>query len=428
MAEAGWSLMVGGLVWLAWRMFRQGAIREGLEAAVAERTRDLAAATARAEQASRFKGEFLANMSHEMRTPLNGVIGVTQLALDASAQPEVVRHLKIVQLSAKGLLSLINDILDFSKIESGLMEVVGAPFAVRPLVTDLCLMLQQEASHKGLLLRSAVDESVPEWVSADDNRLRQVLVNLVTNAIKFTATGTVTISVGWRAERLSFTVADTGIGIPADKRDVIFDAFRQADNSTSRRYGGSGLGLTISKKLVELMDGRISLESEPGRGSTFSFAIAAPVVESPSEEPPDAREKAAESMKILVAEDHKVNQYLIVNILRKLGHFPTIAENGVEALAALDRDTFDMVLMDIQMPEMDGLEAVRRIRLAEGPSGQHLPVVALTARAMAGDRELILTAGMDEYLEKPVQVEALAAVLSRISSQIELCRSGRDRC
>ena len=427
-AEVGWALMLGGVVWLAWRLFRQLAIREELEGAVAERTRDLAAATARAEQANRVKGEFLANMSHEMRTPLTGVIGVTQLALDASEQPEVVRHLKIVQLSAKGLLSLINDVLDFSKIEAGLMEVVRAPLAVRPFVADLCLMVQQEASLKGLLLKSVVDESAPEWVSADDTRLRQVLLNLVTNAIKFTARGTVTINVGCAAEQLSFAVADTGIGIPADKREVIFDAFRQADNSTSRRYGGTGLGLTISKKLVELMGGRISLESEPGRGSTFSFAMAAPAVAAPSEERPDAQEAPAESMKILVAEDHKVNQYLIVNLLRKLGHIPTVVENGVEALSALDRDTFDVVLMDIQMPEMDGLEAVRRIRLAEGRLGRHLPVVALTARAMAGDRELILAAGMDAYLEKPIQVEGLTAVLSHISSQIESCGSGRDRC
>jgi CheY-like chemotaxis protein/anti-sigma regulatory factor (Ser/Thr protein kinase) len=338
-----------------------------------------------------------------------------------------VRHLKIVQLSAKGLLSLINDVLDFSKIESGLMEVVRTPCAVRPFVSDLCLMMQQEASLKGLLLESVVDEPVPEWVSADDNRLRQVLVNLVTNAIKFTARGTVTISVGCRAEHLSFAVADTGIGIPAGKREIIFDAFRQADNSTSRRYGGTGLGLTISKKLVELMGGRISLESETGRGSTFSFDIAAPAVAAPSEERPDAQETPAEPMKILVAEDHKVNQYLIGNLLRKLGHIPTVVENGVEALSALDRDTFDLVLMDIQMPEMDGLEAARRIRLAEGASCRHLPVVALTARAMAGDRELILAAGMDEYLEKPIQVEKLAAVLSRISSQIESCGSGADR-
>jgi signal transduction histidine kinase/CheY-like chemotaxis protein/streptogramin lyase len=403
LADVGWSLMLGGLVWFAWRLFRQRAIREELEAAVAARTRDLAAATARAEQASRVKGEFLANMSHEMRTPLNGVIGVTQLALNASDQPEVVQHLNVVQLSAKALLSLINDVLDFSKIESGLMEVVPAPFAVRPFVADLCLMMQQEASQRGLLLQSVVDESVPDWVSADDARLRQVLINLGTNAVKFTARGTVAISVGYSAEQLLVAVADTGIGIPAGKKDVIFDAFRQADNSTSRRYGGSGLGLTISKKLVELMDGRISLESEPGRGSTFSFAIAAPAVAAPPECRPETQEAPAESMKILVAEDHKVNQYLIVNLLRKLGHFPTIAENGIEALAALDRETFDLVLMDIQMPEMDGLEAVRRIRLAEGAAGGHLPVVALTALAMAGDRELILAAGMDEYLEKPIQ-------------------------
>src|ERR1017187_425216 len=197
----------------------------------------------------------------------------------------------------------------------------------------------------------------------------------------------------------------------------------KADNSTSRRYGGTGLGLTISKNLVELMGGRISLESEPGRGSTFSFAMAAPAVAGPSEEQPDAPEAPAESMKILVAEDHKVNQYLIVNLLRKLGHNPTVVENGVEALSALDRDTFDVVLMDIQMPEMDGLEAVRRIRLAEGRLGRHPPVVALTARAMAGDRELILAAGMDEDLAMPIEVGVPAAVRSHIPGKTESCSS-----
>jgi signal transduction histidine kinase/streptogramin lyase/ActR/RegA family two-component response regulator len=418
-AEVGWALMLGGLVWLAGRQFRQRAIREELEAAVSERTRDLAAATARAEQANRFKGEFLANMSHEMRTPLNGVIGVTQLALDASEQPEVVQHLKIVQLSASGLLSLINDVLDFSKIESGLMEIVPAPFALRPFVADLCLMMHREASLKGLVVTSAVDESAPVWVLADDARLRQVLLNLVANAVKFTARGGITISVGCAAGQLLFAVADTGIGISGDKKEVIFDAFRQADSSTSRRYGGSGLGLTISQKLVQLMGGRISLESEPGQGSTFSFAIPAPAVATPSERRPKAQESPAESMKILVAEDHKVNQYLITNLLRKLGHVPTIVENGVEALAALNRATFDMVLMDIQMPEMDGLETARRIRLAEVESGTHIAIVALTARAMAGDREEILAAGMDEYLEKPIRVERLKAVLKLVAGKIE---------
>ena len=416
-AEVGWALLLGGLVWLAWRLFRQSAIRTELEAAVAERTCDLAAATARAEKASRFKGEFMANMSHEMRTPLNGVIGVTQLALQATNQPEVVRQLQIVQLSAKGLLSLINDILDFSQIESGRMEIVRAPFAVRPFVADLCLMMELEASRKGLAFESAVDPSTPEWVSADDTRLRQVLINLLANAIKFTAKGNVTVSVRGAPGQLLFSVADTGIGIPANKKEVIFDAFRQADNSTSRRYGGSGLGLTISRKLVHLMGGLISLESEPGSGSTFSFAIDAPAVAAPPPEPADSQEEPARAMKILVAEDNKVNQFLIEHILRKLGHAPVVVENGEKALSALGREKFHLVLMDIQMPEMDGLEATRRIRLAEEVSGEHLPVVAMTARAMEGDRESTLAAGMDEYLEKPLDVSKLVSVLSHISSR-----------
>ena len=227
----------GWPVWLWWRQreVRQHAVRAELEAAVAERTRDLAEATARAEQASRFKGEFLANMSHEMRTPLNGVIGVTQLALESSRQPEVIKHLEIVQVSAKGLLGLINDVLDFSKIESGLLEIVPVAFALRPFIAEVCSMLRPEALSKGVALESVIAASAAEWVLADDGRLRQVLVNLIGNAVKFTPAGSVTVAASYAPGRLSFKVADTGIGIPTAKQETIFDAFRQADASTSRQ-------------------------------------------------------------------------------------------------------------------------------------------------------------------------------------------------
>jgi len=232
-------------------------------------------------------------------------------------------------------------------------------------------------------------------------------------AIKFTEAGTVSVRVRRVENHLWFAVADTGIGIPADKQAIIFDAFRQADNSTSRRHGGTGLGLTISRKLVELMGGSLSLESQPGRGTTFSFSIHAPEAAAPVPSGNPRAEGPVRPLRILVAEDHKVNQHLILALLRKLGHIPTLAATGLEALEALARDKFDLVLMDIQMPEMDGLEAVGRIRQAERASGEHIPVVALTARTSEGDRELILEAGMDEYLLKPIRTERLAAVLEK---------------
>ena len=407
-----------GIIWLWWRRREAGQlkVRAELEVAVEERTRDLTAARARAEQASRVKSEFVANISHEMRTPLNAVIGFTHLALQMAAQPEVVEYLKNVHLSAKGLLNLINDILDFSKMESGRVEIVPVAFALRPFIAEIASILGREALRKRLELKRIIEDSTPEVVFADQGRLRQVLVNLMGNAIKFTSRGVVTLQVSHSANQLKFAVSDTGIGIPPDKQDTIFEAFQQADNSTSRRYGGTGLGLTISKKLVESMGGQIMLESEPGKGSTFWFTIDAPAASAPTLVAQPLEEMSARPMRILVAEDNRVNQHLMLALLRKRGHTTTVAVNGVEALAAIERDSFDLVFMDIQMPEMDGLEAVRRIRMAEATNGLRLPVVAMTARAMAGDREAILAAGMDDYLEKPIQMERLDAVLSQVSS------------
>ncbi len=401
-------------LWWRQRENRQRSIQAELERAVAERTRDLAEATARAEQASRVKGEFLANMSHEMRTPLNGVIGITSLALDLSTQPEVVEHLRIVQTSAKCLLGVINDVLDLSKMESGRMEIVQADLQVRTVVSDVISILTLPAREKALTLHSEVHSAVPEWVLGDENRLRQILVNLIGNAIKFTESGGVSVNVSKGDGQLQFSVTDTGAGIPEDKQVFIFDAFRQADNSISRRYGGTGLGLTISRKLVQAMGGSMHLESVVGKGSTFWFTVDAPATEHRRFAPPVSLQPTKASLRILVAEDNSVNQHLMRALLRKLGHQVTIASNGREAVAAWKAQKFDIILMDIQMPEMDGLEAVLAIRAAEQPDGEHIPVVALTARAMAGDRELFLASGMDEYLEKPIQAERLTQVLERV--------------
>ena len=408
-----------GLIWLGWRRRErlQRKIRANLEAAVLARTQSLAAATERAEQESRFKGEFLANMSHEMRTPLTGVLGLTKLALELSDQPEVVRHLTTVQFSANVLLSLINDVLDLAKIEAGMLNIAPVAFAPRLLLEETRLMMEAEAKNKGLELEFAVDSAVPEWVWADDCRLRQILINLIGNGLKFTRDGSVKVSLRHDGSKLHCGVSDTGIGIAPAKHALIFETFRQADSSTSRSYGGTGLGLAISRKLVEAMGGSISVQSELGCGSTFSFDILAPKAAAPRippEKPQTQANSPGRPLRILVAEDNKVNQHLITALLRKHGHHPVIANNGVEALAACTRERFDLVFMDIQMPEMDGIQAVRLIRKAEAANGSRVPVVAVTARALPGDRDEMLNAGMDDYLEKPIQMDRLEAILNRI--------------
>jgi signal transduction histidine kinase/CheY-like chemotaxis protein len=415
--QAAFGAVIAACFWLWWRNReqRQARVREQLERAVTERTRDLAEATRRAEQASRVKGEFVANISHEMRTPLNGVLGLTQLALELTRDAEVAEHLRIAQFSARGLLSLINDVLDFSKLEAGEMQIFPVVFELRPLLRDLRSMFAQEAVRQGLRLEVAIEADVPQWVLADEGRLRQVLLNLVGNALKFTLAGSVTVGIKRRENGLQFSVADTGIGIPADKQALIFDAFRQADNSTSRRHGGTGLGLTISKRLVESMGGELALESAPNVGSTFTFTVPAPEATpvAPPSGPPN--EPPASPMHILVAEDNRVNQHLILALLKKLGHSAEVAWNGLEVLDALPGGLFDLVLMDIQMPELDGLQATRKIRELESGTSEHLPIVALTARAMPGDRELFLSSGMDDYLEKPIQEQRFHEVLNRMS-------------
>ena len=415
------AALLAAAAWWWWRNReqRQAKVRAELETAVAERTRDLAEATRRAEQANRVKGEFVANISHEMRTPLNGVLGLTQLALELNRDPAIAEHLRIAQFSARGLLNLINDVLDFSKLEAGEMQILPVAFELRPLLRDLRSMFAQEAVRQSLKLDAEVASDVPPWVLADERRLRQVLLNLVGNALKFTSSGGVSVRVTRSGDDLCFSVADTGIGIPAEKQALIFDAFRQADNSTSRRHGGTGLGLTISKRLVEGMGGKLTLESTPGKGSTFTFTVHAPAAASPAPETVPRDEPAASPMNILVAEDNRVNQYLMQALLRKMGHSVALAANGVEVLEALARKRFDLVLMDIQMPELDGLQATRRIREHERDTGEHLPVVALTARAMPGDRELFLGAGMDDYMEKPIQEERLRTILSRMSKIVQ---------
>ncbi|HWZ43284.1 MAG TPA: ATP-binding protein [Candidatus Saccharimonadales bacterium] len=427
--------------------------QDELEVRVEDRTTDLARANdalqmqivdrlraeRAAEAANQAKSQFLANMSHEIRTPMNGIIGMTELALASDPTSEQREYLQAVSQSAVALLTVINDILDFSKIEAHKLSLDMVEFNLQATLEDAMKTVSLAAHNKELELVRDIARDIPESLVGDPGRLRQVIINLAHNAIKFTERGEVRVQV--RCEKhdasgvwLNFAVIDTGIGVPREKQPLIFHAFSQADGSTTREYGGTGLGLSISASLVEMMGGQLQIESEVGKGSKFyfsaTFALGQAVQATPTKTPkPNAVSEetlpatlapgasapgVSRPLHILLVEDTAINQMLATRILEKRGHTVTLATNGIATLAAMAVQNFDLVLMDVQMPGMDGLEATAAIRSRESGMERRTPIIALTAHTMKGDQQRCLDAGMDGYVGKPINVAELIGEIARV--------------
>ena len=394
---------------------------------------ELIRAKERAEAASRSKSEFLANVSHELRTPINGMFTMLKLAQETGLEGEQAEYVETAVASGRNLLQVVNDVLDLSRIEAGKIELVESLFFPRELMESVASIFRLQARDKGIELHCEVADGVDQAYVGDQGRIRQILFNLVGNALKFTETGSIHMTCaavdpeGKAYALLELTIRDTGIGIPEDKLDTIFESFEQVDGSYSRRFQGAGLGLGIVKRFTELMHGRVTVESVLGQGSVFTATVQVhkvqgrPVKTAPKPTTPSRKPTAgaqSEPLRLLLAEDDRINRLAAGKLLKKRGYVVDAVEDGLQVLETLEQNDYDCILMDIQMPNMDGLEATRAIRaLPEGSRGRDVPIIALTAHAMAGDREKFLEAGMDDYLSKPMDIDALEAMLARVTAQ-----------
>jgi len=421
-------MALSSLITSAWVFVLRRRVRRQT-AVIGKKLEEEAALKDRAQAANRAKSEFVANMSHEIRTPMNGILGMLNLALRTDSTEDRRACLDDALSSAHTLMDLLNDVLDLSRVEAGRMDLEEVPFSLKRIVQEAVRNIGPKAAEKNLAVTIHCQPGVPDWVRGDPMRLRQVLVNLLGNAVKFTAKGEISLSAAPFDSGVEFSVRDSGIGIAPEKLGLIFEPFRQADGSTTRRYGGSGLGLAICAQLVRMMGGRIWVESEPGHGSVFHFTVpfvAAGATDAPQGARPTAESTASPTtaLRILLVEDNRINQKIATRLLEAEGHRVVGAENGKQGVERYREGGFDLVLMDVQMPEMDGFEATRAIRELERDTGRHLPILAMTAHAMKGDREKCLAAGMDGYVSKPVVVADLRQAIQEAASRPGLQETG----
>ncbi len=409
------------------------SLSRSLESQVAERTHDLSIAKDLAESANHAKSDFLAVMSHEIRTPMNGVLGMTQMALAEATDPKQREYLETAQYSAEALLTILNDILDFSKLEAGKLEFEKIDFDLIKTVETIISLMSARAREKQVGITFDFPLGLPRFVLGDGGRLRQVLLNLISNALKFTDEGGVNVRIEALPESsdgatLRFTVSDTGIGIEPEVKARLFQSFTQADSSISRRFGGTGLGLSICKKIIEMQGGRIGVDSRAGKGSQFWFELRLPPAPPPvlTSDTTTINKRQLPTLDILLAEDNIVNQKVAIALLSRCGHRVHVANNGLEALEAVRAADFDVVLMDMHMPEMDGLEATRAIRNLPGHAAA-LPIVALTAAGALSDVQICMDAGMNYFLTKPIRIERLQGIFSTILPASRMQREMSDK-